>query len=127
MLSLQHRLQWHGHAPRIPDWFETSRFVAFTLVDKVKGELYVAFNASHLPVTITLPDRPAYRWQPLVDTGKPAPFDFLTDDVPEREIAAKQHSHFLDADQYPMLTYSSIILLLSPADDSLFHSTSRAR
>ncbi|KAH0656998.1 hypothetical protein KY290_032995 [Solanum tuberosum] len=112
------RLQWHGHTPRTPDWSETSRFVAFTLVDKVKGELYIAFNASHLPVTITLPDRPGYRWQPFVDTGKPAPFDFLTDDVPERETAAKQYSHFLDANQYPMLSYSSIILLLSSADDA---------
>ncbi|XP_075092884.1 isoamylase 1, chloroplastic-like isoform X2 [Nicotiana tabacum] len=112
------RLQWHGHAPGTPDWSETSRFVAFTLVDKVKGELYVAFNASHLPVTITLPDRPGYRWQPLVDTGKPAPYDFLTDDLPGRETAAKQYSHFLDANQYPMLSYSSIILLLSPDDDA---------
>jgi len=87
-------------------------------VDKVKGELYIAFNASHLPVTITLPDRPGYRWQPFVDTGKPAPFDFLTDDVPERETAAKQYSHFLDANQYPMLSYSSIILLLSSTADA---------
>ncbi|XP_060172245.1 isoamylase 1, chloroplastic isoform X2 [Lycium barbarum] len=111
-------LQWHGHFPRTPDWSETSRFVAFTLVDKVKGELYVAFNAGHLPVTITLPVRPGYRWKPLVDTGKPAPFDFLADDVPEREIAVKQYSHFLDANQYPMLSYSSIVLLLSPDHDA---------
>ncbi|XP_062158376.1 isoamylase 1, chloroplastic isoform X2 [Alnus glutinosa] len=26
------RLQWHGHAPGMPDWSETSRFVAFTLL-----------------------------------------------------------------------------------------------
>lgn len=26
------RLQWHGHTPGVPDWSETSRFVAFTLV-----------------------------------------------------------------------------------------------
>jgi hypothetical protein len=26
------RLQWHGHDPGTPDWSETSRFVAFTLV-----------------------------------------------------------------------------------------------
>ncbi|XP_057995639.1 isoamylase 1, chloroplastic isoform X2 [Hevea brasiliensis] len=25
------RLQWHGHNPGVPDWSETSRFVAFTL------------------------------------------------------------------------------------------------
>ncbi|PHU11644.1 hypothetical protein BC332_18574 [Capsicum chinense] len=32
------RLQWHGHAPRIPDWSETSRFVAFTLVKVEKKD-----------------------------------------------------------------------------------------
>ncbi|KAK9268765.1 hypothetical protein L1049_000527 [Liquidambar formosana] len=52
------RLQWHGHVPGMPEWSETSRFVAFTLIDSVKGELYIAFNASHLPITITLPERP---------------------------------------------------------------------
>ncbi|KAA8522692.1 hypothetical protein F0562_009146 [Nyssa sinensis] len=39
-------------------------------IDSKKGELYVAFNTSHLPVTITLPERPGYRWEPLVDTSK---------------------------------------------------------
>ena len=82
--------------------------------DLIKGELYIAFNTSHLAVTITLPERPGYRWEPLVDTSKPAPFDFLSHDVPNREIAIKQYAHFLDANLYPMLSYSSIILLLTP-------------
>ena len=85
--------------------------------DSVKGELYVAFNASHLPVTIALPERPGYRWEPLVDAAKPAPFDFLSNDLPERETAIQQYAHFLDSNLYPMLSYSSVILLLS-ADDS---------
>ncbi|KAF7849275.1 hypothetical protein BT93_L1023 [Corymbia citriodora subsp. variegata] len=108
------RLQWHGHLPGQPDWSETSRFVAYTMVDSVKGELYIAFNASHLPVTVALPERPGYRWEPLVDTSKPAPFDFLSSDLPEREVAVKQYAQFLDSNWYPMLSYSSIILLLSP-------------
>ncbi|XP_048228967.1 isoamylase 1, chloroplastic isoform X2 [Ricinus communis] len=110
------RLQWHGHSPGMPDWSETSRFVAFTLNDSVKGEIYVAFNANHLPVTIALPEQPGYRWQPLVDTGKPAPFDFFSSDIPDRDIAYKQYAHFLDANLYPMLSYSSVILTLSPDD-----------
>lgn len=81
-------------------------------MDSAKGELYVAFNTSHLPVTAMLPERPGYRWKPLVDTSKPAPFDFLSDDLLDREVAIKQYSHFLDANLYPMLSYSSIILLL---------------
>ncbi|CAH9110410.1 unnamed protein product [Cuscuta europaea] len=111
------RLQWHGHAPGMPDWSEASRFVAFTLVDKVKGEIYAAFNASHLPVTVTLPERVGYRWYPLVDTGKQAPFDFLSDDLPDKKGAIKQYAHFLDANMYPMLSYSSIILLLCPDNE----------
>lgn len=108
------RLQWHGHVPKVPDWSETSRFVAFTLIDSMKREIYVAFNTSHLPVTITLPERPGYRWEPLVDTSKAAPYDFLSSALPERETAIQQYAQFLDANLYPMLSYSSIILLLSP-------------
>ncbi|XP_050375350.1 isoamylase 1, chloroplastic isoform X2 [Argentina anserina] len=112
------RLQWHGLAPGVPDWSETSRFVAFTLVDSVKRELYIAFNASHLPMNVSLPERPGYRWEPLVDTSKPPPFDFLSSDVPQRDIAVKQYAHFLDANLYPMLSYSSIILLLAAVEDA---------
>ncbi|KAK6147467.1 hypothetical protein DH2020_018379 [Rehmannia glutinosa] len=110
------RLQCHGHAPGMPDWSDTSRFVAFTLIDSVKRELYIAFNASHVAVTVALPVRPGYRWEPLVDTAKPAPLDFLSNDLPEREMAIKQYAHFLDDNLYPMLSYSSIILSLSPDD-----------
>ncbi|KAI3868383.1 hypothetical protein MKW92_027144 [Papaver armeniacum] len=110
------RLQWHGHAPGEPNWSETSRFVAFSLVDSVKGEIYIAFNTSHLPVMVTLPERQGYRWNPLVDTSKAAPFDFLSDDIAEKDMAIKQYAQFLDANLYPMLSYSSIILLLSPED-----------
>ncbi|KAK4757796.1 hypothetical protein SAY87_019097 [Trapa incisa] len=108
------RLQWHGHIPGKPDWSETSRFVAFTLIDSVQGEIYIAFNTSHLPITITLPERPGHRWEPLVDTGKSAPFDFIPADDPQRGMAVSQYAHFLNANLYPMISYSSIILLLSP-------------
>lgn len=84
----------------------------------MKGEIYVAFNSSHLPVTITLPERPGYRWEPLVDTGKPAPYDYLSFDLPKRETAIEQYAHFLDANMYPMLSYSSIILLPAPDDNA---------
>ncbi|KAI9124532.1 hypothetical protein K1719_004454 [Acacia pycnantha] len=108
------RLQWHGHFPGTPDWSKTSRFVAFTLIDSAKGEIYVAFNTSHLPVTISLPERPGYRWEPLVDTSKTSPSDFLAADLPHKDFAVQQYAQFLDANLYPMLSYSSIILLLTP-------------
>ncbi|KAI9180239.1 hypothetical protein LWI28_002662 [Acer negundo] len=98
------RLQWHGRTLDKLDWSDTSRFVAFTVIDSVKREIYIAFNAGHLP---------GYRWEPLVDTSKPAPYDFLSGDLPDRETAIKQYAQFLDANLYPILSYSSIILLLS--------------
>ncbi|XP_073011594.1 isoamylase SU1, chloroplastic isoform X1 [Typha latifolia] len=111
------RLQWHGHQPGMPDWSETSRFVAFSMTDSTKREIYVAFNASHIPVTVALPDRPGYRWEPLVDTSKATPYDFLSEaDITERDraVAVEQYAHFLNSNLYPMLSYSSIILLLQP-------------
>jgi isoamylase len=108
------RLEWHGTTPNTPDWSETSRFVAFTLLDMQKKELYVAFNASHLPVMVSLPERPGFKWYPLVDTSKPSPYDFLTDDVPNRAVALAQSSSFLNAHVFPMLNYSSIVLILVP-------------
>ena len=84
----------------------------------MKREIYIAFNAGHLPVTISLPERPGYRWEPLVDTSKPAPYDFLSSDLPDRETAIKQYAQFLDANLYPILSYSSIILLLSPDENA---------
>lgn len=112
------RLQWHGHTPGVPDWSETSRFVAFTLVDSVKRELYIAFNASHVGVVVTLPERLGYKWEVVVDTSKATPYDFLCDDIPEteRETAVKQYAHFLDDNLYPMLSYSSIVLALRHDD-----------
>ncbi|KAL8152530.1 hypothetical protein V2J09_010290, partial [Rumex salicifolius] len=112
------RLRWHGLAPERPDWSDGSRFVAFTLQDLVKKEIYIAFNTSHLPVMVTLPERPGYKWEPVVDTSKPELFDFLTDDVPNREVAMKQYQHLLNANVYPMISYSSIILVLKPDVDA---------
>ena len=84
----------------------------------MKGEIYIAFNTSHLPVTISLPERPGHRWEPFVDTSKPAPYDVLSVDLPGRDIALRQYAHFLDANMYPMLSYSSIVLLLAPDEDA---------
>lgn len=104
------RLQWHGLTPENPDWSETSRFIAFTIKDAVKGELYVAFNASHLPAIAVLPERWGCKWAPLVDTAKPSPYDFLAEDVPDRATAEAQFNGLLNGNAYPLLGYSSIIL-----------------
>lgn len=82
--------------------------------DETKGEIYVAFNTSHLPVVVGLLERSGFRWEPVVDTGKEAPYDFLTDGLPDRAVTVYQFSHFLNSNLYPMLSYSSIILVLRP-------------
>lgn len=86
----------------------------FDQCDSHKGEFYVAFNASHQPVVVALPERRGHRWEPLVDTSKAAPYDFLSEDLPDKAIAVEQYANFLNANLYPMLSYSSIVLLLRP-------------
>lgn len=108
------RLQWHGGSPEMPDWSGKSRFVAFTIVDSRYKELYVAFNASHLAKIVALPERQGFRWQPLIDTSKVSPYDFLSEDLPDRATAIAQFSHFLNSNIYPMSNYSSMILHLVP-------------
>ncbi|KAH7288477.1 hypothetical protein KP509_31G027800 [Ceratopteris richardii] len=108
------RLSWHGECPNMPDWSETSRFVAFTLIDSRYKELYVAFNASHLAKIVSLPLRQGHKWQPLIDTSKCSPYDFLAMDILDKDVAVAQYAHFLKSNIYPMSDYSSIVLHLVP-------------
>ena len=50
-------IEWHGKDdPFIPDWSHESRFVAFTMKDiDLQEYIYVAFNTSHLSITVVLP------------------------------------------------------------------------
>lgn len=87
-------------------------------VDRQMRELYIAFNASHLPVMVTLPDRTGAKWYPLIDTSKPSPYDFLTEDVPHIDVVLAQTSNFLNSNLYPMISYSSIVLVLKDETES---------
>jgi isoamylase len=69
-------------------------------------------------VMVTLPDRIGAKWYPLIDTSKPSPYDFLTDDVPNIEVALAQTSSFLSSSLYPMINYSAIVLVLK--DENIF-------
>jgi hypothetical protein len=73
-------VQWHGEQPDAPDWTPASRLVAYTVNDGAGGGLFVAFNTSHLPKVLCLPKWGDRVWQPLVDTGKVAPYDVLIPD-----------------------------------------------
>ncbi len=56
--------------PDEPDWTDTSRLIAWTVSTAGSDGLYIAFSASHLPVTLQLPIWPGRTWQPVIDTGK---------------------------------------------------------
>ena len=70
-------ITWHGLQPSKPDWSETSKFVAYTLHDlKAGSDLYIAFNASHNPVTVSIPNaQEGFEWVWLVNTQAPHPHD----------------------------------------------------
>eukprot|EP00898_Chlorokybus_atmophyticus_P007078 jgi/Chlat1/7371/Chrsp6S07412 len=106
------RLSWHGLTPGNPDWSESSRFVALKLGAWELGgdDLYIAFNASHLPVVVAIPNPAGRRWVPVVDTGKVAPYDFMGDDVEHRDVAHSQYESMIAENLYPMMSYSSIVL-----------------
>ena len=54
-------IQWHGQKPFRPDWSESSRLVAFTLIDR--NALYAVFNANYFPVQMTLPPLQGQKWR----------------------------------------------------------------
>jgi isoamylase/glycogen operon protein len=57
-------IEWHGTEPFLPDWSQSSRFVAFTL--KGTSPLYIAFNADHVVKTVHLPK--STTWNKIVKT-----------------------------------------------------------
>lgn len=95
-------IDWHGLDPFEPNWGVDDRLVAFTMKDSEAGHyLYVAFNASHNPVTLKLPPPPEGKvWHRIVDTHALPPQDFYEDkDSPP----VKQH-------QCRMAGYSALVL-----------------
>jgi hypothetical protein len=63
-------IEWHGVRPHEPDWEEGSRLVALTLRAAAGRGIYAAFNTSHRPQLLQLPDWPGRSWQLVMDTGK---------------------------------------------------------
>jgi isoamylase/glycogen operon protein len=70
---------WHGITPSNPDWENDNKFIAFSLNIPDQGpDLYVAFNASHLALTVNIPNpRAGTQWVWLVNTHNPSPEDFF--------------------------------------------------
>lgn len=114
-------VEWHGIVPEEPDWTETSRFLALTLrkPGANAGGVYIAFNTSHQPLMVELPRWEGRVWQPVVDTGKSAPYDILVADerLPATEVEAARAAAAMWTNEhaYPILPWSSIVLESIPA------------
>lgn len=116
-------IEWHGVDPGEPDWSESSRFLGFTLKSTSSsrgGGLYVAFNTGHLPVVVGLPKLHRHVWEPIVDTGKRAPYDILVQDdlLSAADIATAKASleMWTLENKFPMLPWSCIILESIPSN-----------
>jgi isoamylase len=116
-------VQWHGLTPGEPDWTEASRFLALTMPipgPPGSGGLYIAFNTGHLSQVVSLPEWDGRVWQPLVDTGRKAPYDFLAADerLSAREVAAARAALAMWTleGSYPILPWSCVVLESVPAD-----------
>ena len=95
-------IDWHGLEPMKANWGADDHFLAFTLKDPKAGQFfYIAFNASHLPINLTLAQPPEGKaWRVIVDTHSAPPQDFLD----EKDSLAVKGNH------YRVMSYSSIVL-----------------
>jgi len=93
---------WHGLRPNLPDWSETSNFVAYTLHDKENHQdLYIAFNASYQAQTISIPPlKEGFEWVWVVNTQALSPHDYMH---PTAHLTVQENRIKIDK-------YSSIIL-----------------
>ncbi len=103
-------ISWHGLVPLDPQWENDNRFIAFTLNIPDKGpDLYVAFNTSHLPLTITIPNaEKGKNWYWIVNTHNFPPDDFLDEDQPR----------MLEAHTVRIFSYSAMMLRAMPPTTS---------
>lgn len=75
-------VSWHGLTPNHPDWDKDNGLVAFSLNIPDQGpQIYVAFNASHVPLTLNIPPtNKGQSWHWVVNTHNPSPEDFFDPD-----------------------------------------------
>ena len=83
-------IEWHGQIPYEPNWESDKTFLAFTLKDPNKGDLYAAFNATNESSTVQFPSNASWMW--VINSADP---------LTERQPAPKS---------FTMLPYSSLLL-----------------
>lgn len=96
---------WHGLTPFNPQWDNDNRFIAFTLNLEDGPDLYVAFNAAHVPLNLTLPPpRKDTSWHWIVNTHNVSPGDFLDE----------KHTKKVESQTFRISSYSAIMLRALP-------------
>ncbi len=100
---------WHGVEPNNPDWSIDSHFLAYTLHNEQgEADLYIAFNAGHEAVSVTLPlPEENLLWCGIIDTSLAPPGDFT--EVEEAQAISQEQP-------YQMAPYSAILLKALPKD-----------
>lgn len=114
-------VEWHGTSVGEPDWSDASRLVALSLRGQDGGGLFLAWSAAHTPTVVSLPDWPGREWRPVLDTGKPAPFDALVvDDVlsaADVAGAVTAAAGWTREGAYPLLPWACAVLESVPAGE----------
>ncbi|MCP5469947.1 MAG: glycogen-debranching protein [Chlamydiales bacterium] len=89
---------WHGVKPGQPDWSPTSRFLAFTLPDRINNyALYIAINACFKPLEIEIPQG---KWKQLVNTALTSPSDIVNEEA----------APIVEAAHYTIEAHSALLL-----------------
>ncbi|GAC1473277.1 MAG: glycogen debranching protein GlgX [Isosphaeraceae bacterium] len=99
-------ISWHGVQPELPDFSESSRFIAWVLEafesdQRTDVPIYVATNTFWEPLTIELPETKGRRWYRVVDTSLPVGED----------IVAEEEAFFLPEASYITRPRSTIVLV----------------
>jgi isoamylase len=114
-------VEWHGTAVGEPDWSDGSRLVALSLRGRDGGGLYVAWSAAHTPTVVGLPDWPGREWRPVLDSGKPAPYDALVVDealsAADVAGAVAAAAGWTREGVYPLLPWACVVLESVPAGE----------
>ena len=85
------------------DWQGSGRFVSYVLIDPLENrDCLIAFNASHLPISFTIP--PHRTWKRIIDTALSYPWDCLT----ENEKQPTLPSTYLIAPRSALLAEAAI-------------------
>jgi glycogen operon protein len=74
-------IEWFDERGRTPEWHAARTPLACRIsgFENNGHPLYLAFNNTNRPVSFRLPNE---EWQAIINTGRPSPYDYVTDESP---------------------------------------------